>query len=180
MIALSRNRWTALIHAVIAAAGSAAVIETIHAQPQIARGTGTAGAVTVLLVAARGGACSAPLTAIGTRVLRVRSLAAAPARSRWAWRASVAVAVIAGAAIAGPHLVSKAWNEFRHPQVVQSANPAARLTSLSGYRYQLWKVALDAFDRHPLRGTGAGHVRVLVEPARHRDRVRPERAFAVV
>ena len=37
-----------------------------------------------------------------------------------------------------------------------STDPAARLGSLSGSRYPLWKVTIKAFDAHPLDGTGAG------------------------
>jgi O-Antigen ligase len=154
VLALSRNRWTALIHLLIAGAGSAAVVEMIRGHTDIARGTGTAGAVTIVLVlvaAAALGAVGALATArLGTHRWRLprsagRSLAAA-----------VAVVLVLAAAVAGPHVVTKAWNEFRHPQVVTTANPTARLTSLSGTRFQLWKVALHAFDAKPLTGTGAG------------------------
>ena len=138
----------------IAAITSTAVIEAIHSQPEIARGTGGGGATTVVfvLVAAT---ILAGLGAVGTRALRI---------DHWRLSRSVATALlgtvaaisIVALAAAGPSLITKTWNDFRHPNVVTTANPAARLTSLSGYRYQLWKVAFDAFERRPLQGTGAG------------------------
>ena len=38
----------------------------------------------------------------------------------------------------------------------RAADPTARLTSLSGTRYAVWKSALKAFAAHPAGGTGAG------------------------
>jgi hypothetical protein len=154
VLALSRHRWTAAIHIGIAGAGSIVLIEAIRGQPQIARGTGTAGATTVLLVliAASAFAAVGGLATVALSVDRWRL----PRSVAYALSAILAVAIIAVAAVTGPQLATKAWNEFRHPQVVTAANPAARLTSLSGTRYQLWKSALAAFDRSPLQGTGAG------------------------
>jgi tetratricopeptide (TPR) repeat protein len=72
--------------------------------------------------------------------------------------AGVAALILIGAAVGfGPSLASKAWHSFtRTPLQQTSADPTARLTSLSGTRYPLWKVALKAFDAHPLDGIGAG------------------------
>jgi hypothetical protein len=154
VVALSRHRWTAVIHACISGAGSIAVIEVIRGQPQIARGTGTAGAITVVLVLIA--VCAfAAVSGLGTLALSIDRWRLPRSAAR-GLSAVLAIAVIAAAAVTGPRLATKAWNGFRHPQVVTTANPAARLTSLSGYRYQLWKVALAAFNRQPLRGTGAG------------------------
>jgi tetratricopeptide (TPR) repeat protein len=40
--------------------------------------------------------------------------------------------------------------------VVTSADPASRLTQLSGNRYALWRAAVQGFDARPFSGTGAG------------------------
>jgi O-antigen ligase len=72
--------------------------------------------------------------------------------------AAVAITVLAVALAAfGPRLASHAWHSFRHTgSGAQSSNPTQRLTSLSGTRYNLWRVALDGFDAQPAAGTGAG------------------------
>jgi tetratricopeptide (TPR) repeat protein len=51
-----------------------------------------------------------------------------------------------------------AWRSFtRTPAAgVVSANPTARLDSLAGSRYPLWKEAFHAWESHPFDGTGAG------------------------
>jgi O-antigen ligase len=68
---------------------------------------------------------------------------------------AVGALLVLGGAL-GPSLASRAWHQFKSPRITASADPAARLRSLSGQRYQLWSVALKAFDRHPATGTGAG------------------------
>ena len=52
VVALSRHRWLALVHALVAVAGSAVVIATIRAHPQIAEASGYSGAGAVALAVA--------------------------------------------------------------------------------------------------------------------------------
>jgi hypothetical protein len=155
VIALSRHRWTALAHALVASFGTAVVIAAIRAHSQIAHASGTSGAgsVTVALLFA----CALCLVA-GWLLARFGS-------DRWRLPhrlgrlagGAVAVAAVLAAAAFGPQLASKAWHEFRHPAAVgPTSNPTQRLTSLSGTRYNLWTVALDVFEAQPLTGTGAG------------------------
>jgi O-Antigen ligase len=109
--------------------------------------------------------------AVAAGVLRValrpldRRLAAieiTPATRKRAWIAFVgiaAVVVIVGAvAVDAPHKISHGFEKFTEskpptdPEELQG-----RLTDLnSNGRLQQWELALEAFDRHPLDGTGAG------------------------
>jgi hypothetical protein len=74
---------------------------------------------------------------------------------RWA-AAACLIVLVALAAAFGPHLVRRGWHSFTHTTFTASNDPAARLGSLNGSRYPLWKVTLHAFSAHPLDGTGAG------------------------
>jgi O-antigen ligase len=67
------------------------------------------------------------------------------------------MALLVPVAAFGPKLATRAWHSFTRPTPVTStANPTARLTTLAGSRYQVWKTAVSAFDSHPVGGTGAG------------------------
>jgi O-Antigen ligase len=156
VLAASRNRITATIHAIVAAAGTGLAILAIRDAPQIARATGTHGAGSVfgsLLFALAACAGVAVLTGwLGSDRLRVPSV--------WARRIGgpVAAALLVAALVVGPHFAGRAWHSFKNTgsNAAQSSNPSARLTNLSGTRYNLWKVALDSFTAHPADGTGAG------------------------
>jgi O-antigen ligase len=154
VLALSRHRWTALLHLGIAAALAMMCIESVRAEPQILHGTGAAGAYRVALMLVGTSAMGA-LGALATREARIDG-----------WRVSrkvavrisgaVAAAVVAVAAALGPSVGSRAWHQFHNPHVLLTGDPAQRLTSLSGNRYELWKAAMHAFGAHPLTGLGAG------------------------
>jgi hypothetical protein len=54
-------------------------------------------------------------------------------------------------------VVSHAWGSFtKSPTLTASPDPTARLSSLSGSRYSVWKSAVEDFKAHPATGTGAG------------------------
>jgi hypothetical protein len=153
--ALSRNRLTVVVHAAIAAIGTGAVILVIRGAPEIAHATGTSGAAgvfLVLLVAPGVCAGTALLTSIrGVDRWRV------PRRAARALAATAGVVVLVAAVVAGPTEGRKAWHSFtKIPIPNSSVNPTARLSTLSGTRYPLWKATLKAFDAHPLDGIGAG------------------------
>lgn len=155
VLALSRHRWTVVIQSLFAGFGIALTISTIRANPQIAHGTGSRGSGAVLAVLLFACVLSALVgwasAAVGIDRLHLPSRGA-----RALGTVGVIIVVLAGAAFA-PHLVSKAWHEFRHPAPPPAgSNPTQRLTTLSGTRYNLWDVALHAFTAHPLTGTGAG------------------------
>ena len=155
VILASRNRLTVVIHAALVAAGVAIVILAVRAAPEIAHGTGDHSALTVL--AGLAGAivvCIVGAWLTGQRGVDGRHLPPRPAR---ALAAACCVAAFLAAAIVGPTLIRKGWHSFSHPVAVTStSDPAARLLTLSGVRYDVWKSALAAFDAHPLDGTGAG------------------------
>jgi hypothetical protein len=154
-LALSRNRITALVHTVVAALGTALAIVAVRHSYEIAHATGTRGASTVLgalIFACAACVCAALLTSMlgvdHRRIPRplVRPLALAGA----------IVVLVPGAAF-GPRLITHAWHSFtRPPAATVTANPTARLGTLSSSRYPIWKSALKDFRAHPVGGTGAG------------------------
>ncbi len=154
-IALSRSWITALIHAAVAAAGTALAIAAVRGEAPIAHATGTRGAGLVfasLLCAGGAGA----LTAVITRRFRLDRRHLPPRLAR-ALTVAAALAVVVAAAALGPRLASHAWRSFKRPAVVTaSSNPTARLATLSSNRYLVWKSAIKSFDAHPSDGTGAG------------------------
>ena len=154
VLALSRNRLTVAAHAVVAAAGSGAVILAIRGAPAIAHATGSrsaAGVIATLLFAA--GVCG--VTAVATGVLGVDRQALPRSVVRMLGAIGLLVVLLPAIAL-GPRELSKAWHSFSHPTVTRSSDPASRLVNLSGSRYLVWKSALGAFSHHPTTGTGAG------------------------
>ncbi len=155
-IGLSPHRIVALLHAAVAAAGTAMVVVAVRHAPQIANATGTKGAASVFGALAFAAAICAAAAAL-TSVVKadrwgIRGVARKPLTA-----ACISVVVIAGG-VAGPRLASRAWHSFRHPAAgTQSSNPAARVTNLSSDRYDLWKSAQQAFNAHPTAGIGAGN-----------------------
>jgi hypothetical protein len=156
VVALSRHRWLAATHTLVALAGSAAVIVTVRANPEIAEATGYEGAAEVALAVAVvlvGCVVAAYLTSL----LGIERVRMKPRPARVAVAACGAV-VLLGAVAVGPALARSAWDSFHRTggTAGTTGDPAQRLTSLSGERSQLWQSALDAFDRHPIEGAGAG------------------------
>ena len=155
VLAFSRNRLTALLHTVAAAAGAGLVILAVRSAPDIANATGSRGAGGVGLALA--GACAvAAIVAVLTTVTGCDRRRASRTLTRAAAVAGL-VAVLVGGAVFGPRLASRAWHSFRHPaSIAPVTDPAARLGTLGGVRYAYWRAALDAFSAKPLTGTGAG------------------------
>jgi hypothetical protein len=154
VVALSRHRWLAAAHAVVAASGTALIVLAIRGEPAIARGTGSVGGVTVALVVGLviGGCVMAALATSRARLERLRM---APRRTRDLLVAAALTALFAAVAV-GPALAKDAWRSFERPTPSLTGDPAQRLTTLGGTRRALWKAALGAFERHPLNGTGPG------------------------
>jgi hypothetical protein len=154
VIALSARRWLAVWHAAVVAAGATAVILTIRASPEIARATGTAGRGTVVVALILAG-----LAALAIAAVEPAERIGALRMPRRAWRttlAGVGVALLLAGIVFGPPLARSAWRSFEHPTEVRTEDPSQRLTSLSGNRRDLWAVAIDLFEAHPLDGIGAG------------------------
>lgn len=150
----SRNRFTLMVHAAVAAAGGVGVILAIRGATEIARGEGGAGAggvLVVLLIAVAATAAAGWFT--GTVGLDRARLP--PRAGRVTWVAGGVAAVVAigvVGAVAGP----SAWEQFKDVSNTQAADPAERLQRLNGSRYAIWDVALHEVRAEPLRGTGAG------------------------
>ena len=155
VLALSRNRWTVLLHSLAAAAGTAAAILTVRGHPEIADATGGGGGVVVALVVVLAGLGCAAVAILGRR-LGVDGLRLPRRTAGYAAPAAIAVLVALTLVFArGP--LSNAWDEFRNQQSATfGSDPAARLTSAGGNRNDVWGSAIDAFRAHPIDGTGAG------------------------
>ena len=159
VVALGRNRLVTVAHAAAGAVASAIVIEVARSNPEIARGTGGAGAAEVVLALALGAALCVGAVAL-TWV----------ARGDERWRLSRRAAIGAGAAgaavvilIAGTlaaDRIGDAWEEFRTETPAETVgsnpDPGTRLTTLGSNRSETWSSAIDAFESDPVKGTGAG------------------------
>jgi hypothetical protein len=155
VLALSRNRWTVVLHALVAAGGSAIAIAVIRNEPAINLGSGGdgGGAVAVALVAGAFvcGAAAAITASVGVdRVRLPRRLARGAVPVTAALLAVVALAIAGGA-------IADYWDEFQNQSTVSAgSDPAERLTSGGGTRRDVWDSGLDAFSSEPLRGIGPG------------------------
>ncbi len=154
VVALSRHRWLAGAHALVAVAGTGAVILAIRSAPEIARGTGGAAGGRVGLVA---GVVflACPLVVLLTRRAGFETWRMTPRQLRAALIVTGVLALTAGVSL-GPVAVSRAWTSFHRPTPSLTGDPVQRFTTLGGTRNALWAAALDTFDGHPLGGTGAG------------------------
>ncbi|MGI8413701.1 MAG: O-antigen ligase family protein, partial [Solirubrobacteraceae bacterium] len=154
VLGFSRNRLTALVHLIAAGAGTVVAILAIRRAPEIAHATGAKGADSVLGALAIAAAVCVAAAAL-SRIGSVDSMRM-PRRAFRPLAATVVTALLIAAAAAGPGLANQAWHQFRHSAPSAGTNPTARLTNLGGGRYDLWSVALKAFDQRPFGGTGAG------------------------
>lgn len=156
VIGVSRARWIAAAHILVAGAAGSLLIVTIRHHHAIAQGEGTAGHGSVLIAALAGAVvCAAVALATGWLGLdeRVRM---GPKPARIALGIGVAALLVA-AVVAGPRLYDRANDSFSQREaVVSSTDPAARLGNLSGQRKDLWESGLRAFKAHPLHGIGPG------------------------
>jgi O-antigen ligase len=105
------------------------------------------GAITIAAALAQAWACRAERTEpAGGRRLRYSS--------RLPALAGVAVVL----ALAG--LVAAGLSQHRNPDDLSKRTGISRLGSADSRRYDYWRVALNSFADHPLRGVGAGGFRV--------------------
>ena len=161
VLVLGRNRWMVLVHAFAGAAGTALVVLEIRDNDAIAnaaRDAVGAGAVLRMLIVA-GVICVVAAVVTGV---------AGGER----WRLPVRVVrplLIAGVLLAAMAVIAfgrddirEGWDQFRGASAVPTqgdneGDPAARLTNLSGARYDHWRSAWHAFEEEPLRGVSAGN-----------------------
>lgn len=156
VVVLSHYRWLTFIQTVLAAAGSAAVMVTLHAHQQIATGAGTAGARDVVLATVLAGGALF-LTAFFCRRFEIDELLKMPPDiGRPLARAGALAGVLAAVALAVA-FGGRAYDEFTAKQVVDVSTASSdRLAQLNGNRHNLWTSAWHAFEQHPLTGIGPG------------------------
>lgn len=155
LLALSRNRWTLVAQALLAAAAAGALVLAIRDTPAIADATGNEGAGRVLgVLLAAGAVCAAgALAAHRLGADRVRM----PVRAARITTGVAAVTALAAAIALGTGSPGeRAWESFKQDQDLSNVtDPSQRLTNLSGSRYVIWRTAWRAFEDEPVRGSGA-------------------------
>jgi O-antigen ligase len=88
--------------------------------------------------------------AIGAAVVVAVVLAAG-----YAWKAADAEGEASKRLHSASAWVSRQWRDFMRPAALTDTG-SARLSSSKGTRSDLYRVAIDGFEAHPLRGDGAG------------------------
>lgn len=157
-VALAGRRWAAGAAGVVGGIGATVVIALLAARPELvdrplesdlAASQGRSAALLIVLICAGVGA----LWALGSH------FAPAPPRVPLPTRVALILVVFgligAVVAVADPRERLERFKEV--PPSLNSASVQEHLLSGSGNgRWQLWQVALDDFERHPLLGRGAG------------------------
>jgi hypothetical protein len=135
--------WTLAVYADIAPG---------HPDSPSAAAVARAGVATLLAAAAAG------LLWALARALAARPLPPALRRAPRVGAAGLALAVALALLVAFPHPARSVRNQWRAFTSLQIVAPTARVrfTDVGGYRYDLWRVAVDEFEQHPVRGVGAG------------------------
>ena len=159
-LALSVNRWTVASHAAVGALAGAGVIAVIRGQSEIADGTGAAGAAAVVAALAVG-ALACAITPVVTGALRADRRWRLPRRHAQLATTAVLALCLMAIVTVGRAPLSEAWDDFRETAVApipdaQLRDPAVRLSSLEGARYEIWSSAVRALRDEPLRGIGPG------------------------
>ena len=159
---LAPGRWRralallcALVGAVIAAPGT---LEVYRSTPGVSGATPEADALTNAVWFSFGGAlAAATLWALGSIV----AARLTPGRRRWA---TGLVAGIALAALTGGGLVATSFDPLgaaraaaKRFEGLDQSRSSTRFVSQAGYRYDLWRIALDQAADHPVVGVGAGN-----------------------
>jgi hypothetical protein len=117
----------------------------------------------ILLGALAVGAVHFALSSLANRVEPGRR-ATASRRLGLALLVGTVAAVAAGSVVGGPW-ISRQYRSFTALHVNQDAS--VRFVDASGFRYDLWRVALDEFRAHPLGGIGAGNYDTEYYQLRH-------------
>ncbi|HEU5143129.1 MAG TPA: O-antigen ligase family protein [Solirubrobacterales bacterium] len=169
-----RRAWLALAAAGAIAIASGPLLEPYHASGS---GTGiapesdiaTAAAVLALL------ATVAFLVSLLAFVFDNGLRASRAARRLRPVAAAGLVALVAGVAVVGlvrigdpVSYAGDKWDEFT--AVESSASGGTRLGTVSGPRYDIWRVALDQFEEAPLAGAGEGNFHLAYYRERRTDR----------
>jgi tetratricopeptide (TPR) repeat protein len=112
-----------------------------------------AAAAAILLAAIAAGLMRLALSCLAERVEPDRRNLAMH-RLGWTMAVGAILTLAVGSVLGGP-FIARQYRAFTALQV--NENAATRFTDASGYRYDLWRVAVHEFDQHPLGGLGAGN-----------------------
>ena len=152
-VVFSRNRWTCLANAIVAAAAASVAILAVRGQPEIAHATGGAGggavAAAVIAVGLVCAAAAAMTKAAGLDRVRMETGSA-----RFALGGSLVGVLLLAVALNGP--IGTSWDKFKNDRPPPGNGGTDRFTSLGSARYDTWNAAVDAFEAHPLDGVGPG------------------------
>jgi O-antigen ligase len=109
--------------------------------------------IAILISAALAGGCTLLIDALADRLESDRRLRISQ-RIGAAMLAALAIGLIGGVTV-GHNWISREWHTFTALRVNDAAN--VRFTDASGFRYDLWRVAVKEFRAHPFGGVGAGN-----------------------
>jgi hypothetical protein len=163
LIALGAHRGSLLLTTGVA--GSAAAIAVIAAPRGVDSGylaslvllTAAAGGIIGVIAAGRASANMMRALRIVVRPLLIAlaALAVVAALVTYAVKSDAVEGHVDRGLRSASHFVSRQWQDFLRPTTgVESGR--ARLTTARGTRSDLYRVAFDGFEAHPLRGDGAG------------------------
>ncbi len=155
VVAFARHRAVTLLVGLVTAAGSTLTILALRDRPALVKGTGSAGADTILAYALLAGFVAAG-TAVLLTVVRADDRLRLPRRVGVPALAGLAVAAVVAAAIAAPTVIREAGRSLDTQGVGSADNPTLRFTSLGGGRLPQFRAALDTWRDHPVKGTGPG------------------------
>jgi O-antigen ligase len=111
-------------------------------------------AAAAILIAALGS--GAARLALGRLADRLEPGRRERALHRVGWTLALAtVTVVAVGSVVGSSFIARQYRAFTALRV--NENVATRFTDASGYRYDLWRVAVREFEHHPIGGLGAGN-----------------------
>jgi O-Antigen ligase len=154
-----RRGWLLVLLAVAAAAALPATLEVYARRGALGGFPSDSVLRTAALAIAASSILAAGAWAWLTRPALLSRLA--PHRRLAAWcLVAIPVAALVAAAVAVPDPVGKLrhqWTSFRHLNTKELGGSSQRFVSAGGYRYDLWRIAVEQGRDHPLRGVGAGN-----------------------
>jgi hypothetical protein len=151
VLACAPERFRRAVNLVVVAAAIAGTLPWTLAvySSGPSHGTLRAAAGAILVAALGAGAVRFGLATVGARIR-------APAIRRLSVALLAVAAVgVAAAAVAGEPWLARQYRAFTALRV--HPNASVRFVDAGGYRYDLWRVAVKEFRRHPLVGVGAGN-----------------------
>jgi hypothetical protein len=176
---LSVQRWSLLLTAASAGGPAVLAVLALRAHSRIVdgpldAGAGHAYALELALLAAVAGALTWAVATGRRSPVFMDNLRRAGRPAALALGAAAVVFAVAAYAVKAGDLegwtasrlddgsawVSRQWREFMRPATF-SESGTARLTTARGTRSDLYRVAIDGFEAHPLRGAGAGSYEIL-------------------